>query len=134
MAAMDSDVPSGASAQAFDYSQLNDGQLRSAIRFAEKHLRWVEEDHVTLLRAYREEIDAMRRHLIDRMLRRMVTASASLSDERRRDLHRALDRHAMDVSEVARVVRAASRGRVGHVDALTEIEAMALLLRLDRET
>ena len=134
MTAMDSDVPFGASAQAFDYSELNDVQLRSAIRFAEKHLRWVEEDHVTLLRAYREEIDAMRRHLIDRMLRRMVTSSAPLSDEQQRDLSRAFERRAMDTSEIAKIVRAASRGRVGHVAALTEIEAMALLLRLDRET
>ena len=133
MTAMDSDVPSGASAQAFDYSQLNDGQLRSAIRYAEKHLRWVEEDHVALLRAYREEIDAMRRHLIDRMLRRMVTSSAPLSAEQQRDLSHAFERRAMDAREIAVVVRAASRGRVGHVDALTEIEAMALLLRLGRE-
>ena len=133
MTAMDSDGPSGASAEASDYSQLNDGQLGSAIRFAEKHLRWVEEDHVTLLQAYREEIDAMRRHLIDRMLRRMVTSSAPLSGEQQRDLSRAFERRAMDASEIANVVRAASRGRVGHVDALTEIEAMALLLRLDRE-
>ena len=133
MTAMDSDVPSGASAEAPDYSQLNDGQLGSAIRFAEKHLRWVEEDHVTLLRAYREEIDAMRRHLIDRMLRRMDTSSARLSGEQQRDLSHAFERRAMDASEIAVVVRAASRGRVGHVDALTEIEAMALLLRLGRE-
>ena len=133
MAAMDSDVPSGASAQAFDYSQLNDGQLRSAIRYAEKHLRWVEEDHVALLRAYRAEIDAMRRHLIDRMLRRMVTSSAPLSGEQQRDLSRAFERRAMDASEIAVVVRAASRGRVAHVDALTELEAMALLLHLGRE-
>jgi hypothetical protein len=130
---MDSDVPSGASAHAYDYSQLNDGQLRSAIRYAEKHLRWVEEDHVALLRAYREEIDAMRRHLIDRMLRRMVTSSAPLSGEQQRHLSHAFERRAMDASEITVVVRAASRGRVGHVDALTEIEAMALLLRLDRE-
>ncbi len=130
---MDSDVPSGASAQAFDYSQLNDGQLRSAIRFAEKHVRWVEEDHVTLLQAYREEIDAMRRHLIDRMLRRMLTSFAPLSNEQQRDLSRTFERRAMDASEIAKVVRAASRGRVGHVGALTEIEEMALLLRLDQE-
>jgi hypothetical protein len=130
---MDPDVSFGASPNSFDYSQLNDKQLRSAIRFAEKHLRWVEEDHVTLLRVYREEIDAMRRHLIDRMLRRMVTCSAPLSEEQRRDLSRAFERRAMDSSEVTKVVRAASRNRASHVDALTEIEAMALLLRLDRE-
>jgi hypothetical protein len=130
---MDSDGPSGASAEASDYSQLNDGQLGSAIRFAEKHLRWVEEDHVTLLQAYREEIDAMRRHLIDRMLRRMVTSSAPLSDDQQHDLSRAFERRGMDASEITKVVCAASRGRVVRVDALTEIEAMALLLRLDRE-
>jgi hypothetical protein len=133
MAAMDSDVPSGASAPAFDYSQLNDEQLRSAIRFAEKHLRGVEEDHGTLLRAYRSEIDAMRRQLIDRMLMRIVTDSAPLSGEQRRDLHRAFERRAMAASEISKVVRAASRGRADRVDALTEVEAMALLLRLDRE-
>jgi hypothetical protein len=130
MTAMDSDVPSGASAQAFDYSELNDVQLRAAIRFAEKHLRWVEEDHVTLLRAYREEIYAMRRHLIDRMLRRMVTSSAPLSDEQQRDLSRAFERRAMDTSEIAKIVRAASRGRVGHVAALTERgDGVAVALR-----
>lgn len=130
---MDSDVTFGASPNSFDYSQLNDEQLRSAIRFAEKHLRWVEEDHLTLLRAYRDEIDAMRRHLIDRMLRRMVTGSAPLSEEQRRNLSRAFERRAMDAAEVTKVVRTASRGRVSQVDAMTDIEAMALLLRLDRE-
>ena len=74
--AIDPDMSSGAS-NSFDYSQRNDEQLRSAIRFAEKLLRWVEEDHVTLLRAYREEIDAMRRHPIDRMLRRNPCSRAS---------------------------------------------------------
>ena len=130
---MDPDVTFGASPNSFDYSQLNDEQLRSAIRFAEKHLRWVEEDHLTLLRAYRDEIDAMCRHLIDRMLRRMVTGSAPLSEEQRRDLSRAFERRAMDAGEVTKVVRAASRGRVGQVEAMTEMEAMALLMRLDRE-
>jgi hypothetical protein len=131
---MDPDVSFGASTNAFDYSQLDDEQLRSAIRFAEKHLRWIEEDHATLLLAYRGEIDAMRRHLIDRMLRRMVTGSASLSDEQRRDLNHAFERRSMDASEISKAVRATSRGRVALVDALTDIEAMALLMRLDRET
>jgi hypothetical protein len=131
---MDPDVSFGASPNAFDYSQLDDDQLRSAIRFAEKHLRWIEEDHTTLLRAYSGEIDAMRSHLIDRMLRRIVTGSAPLSDEQRRDLYHAFERRAMDPTEITKAVRATSRGRVTRVDALTEIEAMALLLRLDRQT
>ncbi len=76
----------------------------------------------------------MRRHLIDRMLRRIVTGSAPLSDEQREDLNRAFERRAMDASEITKAVRATSRGRVACVDALTEIEAMALLLRLDRQT
>lgn len=133
MAAMDPDISSGASPNAFDYSQLDDEQLRSAIRFAEKHLRWIQEDHSTLLRAYRGEIEAMRRHLIDRMLSRIVIGSAPLSDEQRRDLNRTFERRSMDASEITKAVRATSRGRVARVDALTEIEAMALLLRLDRE-
>lgn len=134
MAAMDPDVSLSASPNAFDYSQLDDEQLRSAMRFAEKHLRWVEEDHVTLLRAYRAELDAMRRQLIDRMLQHMAASSALLSSEQRRDLHRAFELRAMDPSEVAKVVYVASRGRATRVDALTEIEAMALLMRLGRET
>ncbi len=73
----------------------------------------------------------MRRHLIDRMLRRIVTGSAPLSNEQRRDLRRAFAQRSMDSGEMANVVRAASRGRVGEVDALTEVEAMALLLRLE---
>jgi hypothetical protein len=134
MAAIDPDVSFGASPNAFDYSQLDDEQLRSAIRFAEKHLRWIEEDHTTLLLAYRGEINAMRQHLIDRMLRRIVTGSAPLSEEQRSDLSRAFERRAMDPTEITKAVRATSRGRVARVDALTEIEAMALLLRLDRKT
>jgi len=67
------------------------------------------------------------------MLKRMVTSSAPLSDEQKHNLSRAFERRAMDASEIAKIVHAASRGRVGHVAALTEIEAMALLLRLGRE-
>jgi hypothetical protein len=130
---MDPDVSFDPSPHPFDYSQLSDVELRSAIRFSEKHLRWVEEDHEALLRAYREEIDAMHRHLIDRMLRRMVTGSARLSVEQRRDLTRAFERRSMAASDIAKAVRATSRGRVTSIDALTEIEAMALLLRLGRE-
>jgi hypothetical protein len=116
-----------------DYSQLNDAQLRSAIRFAEKHLRSVEEGHVELLRAYREEIEAMRRELLDRVLRRMTTAALPLSEEQQRDLQRTLDRRHMQADEIASVVRSATKGRADRLEALTEIEAMALLLRLGRD-
>ncbi|MBV9719245.1 MAG: hypothetical protein JOZ77_07990 [Candidatus Eremiobacteraeota bacterium] len=131
---MDSDVSFGTSHNTFDYSQLDDEQLRSAIRFAEKHLRWIEEDHTTLLRAYRGEIDAMRSHLIDRILRRIVVGSAPLSDEQRRDLNHTFERRGMDPIEITKAIRATSGGRVARVDALTEIEATALLLRLNRQT
>jgi hypothetical protein len=130
---MDSDGRPGPSAYARDYSQLNDEQLRSAIRFTEKRLRWVQEEHVELTRAYRGEIDAMRKHLIDRMLTRMITTAAPLSDEQRHHLHCAFERRNICADEVARLVRAATRGRSDQVGALNEIEAMALLLRIERE-
>lgn len=130
---MDTDGRTGSSAHPGDYSQLNDEQLRSAMRFAEKRLRWVQEEHVELTRAYQGEIDAMRKHLIDRVLTRMISSGAPLSEEQRRDLDAAFERCAMEADEVARLVRAATRGRAEQIGALTEIEAMALLLRLERQ-
>jgi hypothetical protein len=120
-------------ADAQDYSRLNDAQLRSAIRFAEKHLRCVEEDHVELLGAYRDEINAMRRHLFDRVLRRMITEAAPLADEQQRRLSQALQRHRVHPDAMTVLIRAATNGRTDQLDALTEIEAIALLLRLERE-
>jgi hypothetical protein len=128
---MDSDR--GSSAGTPDYSQLNDAQLRSAIRFAEKHLRSVEENHVELLRAYRDEISAMRRHLFDRILRRLMTAAVPLTEEQRRNLCRELERRRMQADEIAAVIRSATNGRTDRLEALSEIEAMALLLRLEQE-
>jgi hypothetical protein len=130
---MDSDGRCGPPGCAQDYSQLNDEHLRAAIRFTEKHLRWLQEDHSELARAYRSEIDAMRAYLIDRMLTRLISGSAPLSDRQRHDLNAAFERCAIRPNEVARLIRAATRGRTEQIVALTEIEAMALLLRLERE-
>jgi hypothetical protein len=129
---MDSNGWPSACSNAADYSGLNDAQLRSAIRFAEKHLRCVEEDHVELLRAYRDEIAAMRRHLVDRVLRRMVNLER-LSKEQRRTLHRAFDRRRMHAEDIAATIRLATNDRTDRLDALTQIEGTALLLRLERE-
>lgn len=133
MARMDYDGRPGPSTHPHDYSQLDDEQLRSAIRFTEKRLRWVQEEHVELTRAYRGEVDAMRRHLIDRILTRMIATAAPLSDEQRHHLHCAFERRAICSDEVARLVRAATKGRSDQIGALNEIEAMALLLRIERE-
>jgi hypothetical protein len=128
---MDFDGDHGAPAGANAYSDLNDAQLRTAIRFAEKRLVCVEEDYVELRRAYRDEIDAMRGQLIDRLLRRMIAQAEPLSEEQRCELQRRFERRAMPTEQVAFLVRAASRGRTEQLEALTEIEAMALLLRLE---
>jgi hypothetical protein len=130
---MDTDGRPGPSAHPGDYSQLNDEQLRSAMRFAEKRLRWVQEEHVELTRAYQGEIDAMRKHLIDRVLTRMVSGGAPLSEQQRIDLNAAFERCAMKADETASLIRAATSGRAEQIGALTEIEAMALLLRLERQ-
>jgi len=130
---MDTDGRRESSAQSPDYSQLNDEQLRSAIRFTEKRLRWTQEEHFELMRAYRDEIDAMRKHLIDRILVRMIPSAAPMSDAQRKDLTRALERTAMPAEAVAQLIRAATKGRTDDLAALNEIEAMAILLRLERE-
>jgi hypothetical protein len=132
MAHTDSNGDSSARPNAADYSKLNDDQLRSAIRFAENHLRTVEDGHDELQRAYREEINAMRRHLFERVFRRMVATSAPLSEEQRRSLCRTLEQRRMQADEVAAMVRAATNGRTDRLDALTEIEATALILRLEQ--
>jgi tRNA C32,U32 (ribose-2'-O)-methylase TrmJ len=114
-----------------EYASLNDSQLRSAIRFAEAHLRSVEEDHDALRRAYRDEIGVMRRHLVDRLLVRIFVRARPSSEQQRSELRRRFERHAMPSVEVASLVRAASKGRTDRLDALSEIEATALLLRLE---
>lgn len=115
-----------------DYSALSDDQLRSAIRFAEERIRWAEEDHVSLLRCYGAEVTTMRRQLVDRMLARMAARGARLSPEQRRDIECALERRGMSAVNVATLVRSATKGRSDRLEALTEIEAMAVLLRLER--
>jgi hypothetical protein len=130
---MDFDGDPGAPASAHEYSDLNDAQLRSAIRFAEKRLRWVEEDHVELRRAYRDEIDTMRGQLIDRLLTEMIAQAEPLSEEQRCTLQRRFERRGMPAEQIALLVRAASGGRTEQFHALTEIEAMALLLHLERD-
>jgi hypothetical protein len=130
---MDFNGDPGAPASADEYSDLSDAQLRTAIRFAEKRLRWVEEDYVEVRRAYRKEIGAMRGQLIDRLLSRMIVQAKPLSEEQRCKLQRRFEGRAMPAGEVALLVRAASRGRTEQLHALTEIEAMALLLRLERD-
>jgi hypothetical protein len=123
----DRDVPVST---ADGYSQLSDAQLRAAIRFAEGHLRSVEEDHETLRSAYRDEITAMRSHLVDRLLARILARARPSSDQQRGELRRRFEQRATPAVEVASLVRAASCGRTARLDALNEIEAMALLLRL----
>jgi len=112
-----------------DYALLSDDQLRSALRFAAKRLRSVQADHVALVRAYRDEIAAMRRLLFDRL----ITMDARVSAKQRREAHRVMKRRGMSPSEMSILIRAITRGRTDQLDGLTEIEGMALLLHLKRE-
>jgi hypothetical protein len=115
------------------YSQLTDDQLLSAIRFAEKRVRWADEDHVALLRAYRDEIAAMRRHLFERLLSRLISAGAPPSLAQTQNLHRAIEQKGLLPKEVALLVRATTKGRTDQLDSLTEIEVLALRLRLRQQ-
>jgi len=112
------------------YAGLADAQLRSALRFAETHLRSVQDDHDSLCRLYRDEIAAMRSHLIDRLIARVITRAKPLSDQQRLELLRRFEWRAMPRAKVVSLVRSASRGRTDHLEALSEIEAMAILLYL----
>ena len=115
------------------YSQLTDGQLRAAIRFAEKRIRWADEDHVALQRVYRAEIAAMRKHLIDRLIGRLITTSTHPSAAQVRDLRLAIEQRALLPSDVAMLVRATTKGRTDQLDSLTEVEAVALSIRLEQQ-
>ena len=127
----DRDVPVSATSE---YAHLNDAQLRAAVRFAEAHLRSVEADHEALRRVYCDEIALMRSHLIDRLLARILARARPLSYQQRSELRRRFERRGTPAVEVASLVRAASRGRTARLDALNEIEAMGLLMRLERGT
>jgi|SRR5579862_3456814 len=112
------------------YASLPDAQLRSAIRFAELHLGSIQDDHECLCRLYRHEIATMRGHLLDRLIARIITRAKPLADQQRLELLRRFERRATSPEKVVSIVRAVSRGRTEHLDALSEIEAMAILLYL----
>jgi hypothetical protein len=131
---VESDGRFPASPNGQDYSQLTDEQLHSAIRFAEKRLHWNEEDHAVLLSAYRDEIAAMRRHLIDRALARLLANDSAASPEQHRELRRAIAECGVGENEVARMIRLLTNGRTDRVEDLREIEVMALHVRLERES
>lgn len=129
---MDFDDDVSAPADATDsFADLDDAQLRSALRFVHAHLRSVQDDHAILCRLYRQEIAIMRGHLIDRLLARIITRAKPLSDQQRLELLRRFERHATPPATVVSLVRAASRGRTDHMGALSEVEAMAILLHLE---
>jgi hypothetical protein len=115
-----------------DYGRLTDEQLRLAIAFAEKRVRQATEEHQALLALYSGEIAMMRLHLVDRALARLVPPTPRLSQEQEQRLRRAFERWNVAADEVAEVVRLVSKGRTDLPEALTEREAAALLLLLER--
>ncbi len=122
-----------ASGGAPDYAQLSDNQLRSAIRFAVKRLSCLHEDHAELVRVYRDEIAAMRRHLFERLLAGLIATDARMSTERSREVYCAVRRCGMHPNQILLLIRATTNGRSDRLDDLTEIEGTALLLRLERK-
>lgn len=119
-------------ARPLNYAELSDDQLQSAIRFAQERIRWVEQDHVVLINSYRDEVTVMRRHLINRVLARMTACDDPLSRSQYADLCKAFVVRDMTADAVSALVRAATKGRSERLDCLTEVEAMAILLRLER--
>src|SRR5260370_29766528 len=66
-----------------NYSELSDDQLRSAIRFAKERIRWVEEDHVSLLRSYHDEVTAIQRAFVSTARDTCIEAAERASLHRR---------------------------------------------------
>lgn len=118
--------------QRLNLDELSDTQMQSAIRFAEERIRWIEEDHAVLVRSYRDELVAMRRHLVNRIFARMAARGTPLSGAQRQDLRRTFRVRSMTAEAVCALVRAATKGRTDRLDALTEIEAMAIMLHLQQ--
>jgi hypothetical protein len=112
---------------------LTDARLRSSLRFAERRLRSLDTEHKALQRAYRHEIATIRRQLIDRLLKRMIAQDAPLSEAQRDELRLRFEERALSAAQIAGLVRTVSRGRTNETSSLSEIEAMALLLRLEKE-
>lgn len=130
---MQSNGNSIASGRAPDYAQLSDKQLRAAIRFAVKRLNCLQEDHAELVRVYRDEIAAMRRHLFERLLAGLIATDTRMSTEQSREVHCAVRRCGKHPNEILFLIRATTKGRSDRLDDLTELEATAFLLRLERE-
>jgi len=125
----DLDAPISATSE---YSRLNDAQLRSAIRFAEAHLRSVEEDHDALHRAYCDEIALMRGHLIDRLLVRIITRARPSSELQRGELRRRFERRATPAVE-AMLEIVASAGRAVQVGMSNHEVALRIGLLTEKE-
>lgn len=129
---MDYDDGIGAPAnRAYEHACLSFEELCVALRFAESDLLRVEENHVALQRVYRNEIAALRSQLADRGLAWIASQSGPASDEQLSEVKFIFERRATGASDVARIVRAASRGRTDRVHGLKEIEALAVLLHLE---
>lgn len=124
------DRPAADGGRTEPYDHLSDADLRTAIRFTEAHLRTAVVDHDVLCRAYRREIATMRRLLTDRNSGRISTCGAPPLLGRQRALDSRFRALGISAERIRLLVRAASRGRTDQVRALTDVEAIAMLLCL----
>lgn len=124
------DRPAAEGGRTEPYDHLSDADLRTAIRFTESHLRTAVADHDALCRAYRREIATMRRLLTDRGPYRITTCGASPLSGRQRALDSRFRALGISAERIRLLVRAASRERTDQVGALTDVEAIAMLLCL----
>ena len=131
MVPVDSNGDSAHAKRSHPSLNLTDAQLRSALRFAERRLRSLDTEYTALQRAYRHEIATIRRLLIDRLLNRMMAQDGPLSVEQQVELRRRFERHGLSGDQISGLARTVSRGRTDAIGPLTEIEGMALLLRLE---
>ena len=127
---MDADDQTSEQPTATPYQSLSEIDLRMAIRLAEQHLRSAAYRHHELCRAYRTEIAAMRTALAERIWRRITMGSRRPSEEQRRALYSRLNALGISAVRIRSLVHAVSQGRTTEVDALSEVEAIAVLLYL----
>jgi hypothetical protein len=112
------------------YERLSDVDLRSAIHAAEAHLRSASPMRRKVHRAYRSEIASMQRLLADRERAQITVRQPSLSGPLRRALYCRLRARAIPLVRIRALVQAASGGRTDRLRALTDVEAIAILLCL----
>jgi hypothetical protein len=102
---MEHDRASGAAYGISPYARLSDAELRTAIRYTERLLDEIEQDHRALRSAYRDEIETMRSHFLDRLLARVIMTDTLITAEQRTRIEGLIGLQNIAATKLSRLVR-----------------------------